>query len=161
MSKLHDGLNGDARAMGKDVIICKDLSQVQHMFEKVNIMKGLKTLDQQKENQAKEEVKPDEPKIFVIPNEMFAEFEELDHENEDMFEYVAYHVVIEYLEKCCLKIDEAVAETQTPEARYANTKWDTALEFPPNLATMGRSKLHEVANYFCLAHHTRGNRDRK
>jgi len=40
------GLNGDARAMGKDVIICRDLSQVQHMFENKNIMKGIKPLEE-------------------------------------------------------------------------------------------------------------------
>lgn len=153
-SKLLDGLKGGARAMGKDVIICRDLSAVQHMFENKNIMKGIKPL----EDQQREEKKDNEPKIFRLPPELFQDFEELDHENEEMFEYVAYQVVIEYLERCCLCLDTN-SEVQSEEQRYVNVKWDTALEFPQNLASMGRSKLHEVANYFGLAHHSRGRKD--
>jgi len=61
---------------------------------------------------------------------MFEEFQEIDHDNEDMFEYVAYQVIIEYLEKCCLCIDETTSEAATEEVRYSKVKWDTALEFP-------------------------------
>jgi hypothetical protein len=101
-SKLLDGLNGNARAMGKDVIICRDISQIQHMFENKNIMKGIKPL----KDQQKEEKKEQEPRIFKLPAEVFKDFEEIDDENEEMFEYVAFQVVIEYLERCCLCLDD-------------------------------------------------------
>ena len=35
-------------------------------------------------------------------------------------------------------------------------RWDTAIEFPENLPSSGRTKLHDVANYFGLAHHSGG-----
>ena len=66
MSKLLDGPNADKdglRQMGRDVIICRDLSQVQDMYEKSNIMKGIKPLDQQEKDKPKDD-KKDEPKIF-------------------------------------------------------------------------------------------------
>ena len=87
---------------------------------------------------------------------MFEEFQEIDVNNEDMFEFMAYTLVIQFLEKVCLKIEEDISEAASSEERYKNVKWDTALEFPENLASMGRSKLHEVANFFNLAHHSRG-----
>lgn len=138
--------------MDKKTFIVRDLASVQHMFENRNIMKGIKPLDEQ--DKPKDDKK--EPKIFKLPAEQFADFEEIDDENEDMFEYVAFHTVIEYLERCCLCVPEDISEAATSEVRYANVKWDTALEFPSNLASMGRSKLHEVANFFGLAHHSRG-----
>jgi len=32
------------RQMDRDVIICRDLSKIQHMFEQQNMMKGLKPI---------------------------------------------------------------------------------------------------------------------
>jgi len=37
---------------------------------------------------------------------MFEEFETIDHENEDMFEFMAFNIVIQYLEKSCLCLPE-------------------------------------------------------
>ena len=92
---------------------------------------------------------------------MFNDFEELNDENEDMFEFMAYNIVIQFLERNCLCLleENETNEALSNESRFANCKWDTALEFPDNLASMGRSKLHEVANYFNLSHHSRGRKD--
>jgi len=56
-------------------------------------------------------------------------------------------LVIAYIEKRCLQLD---AKDKSEPI------WDTALEFPECIASNGRSKLHEVANYFGLAHHSAG-----
>ena len=53
-----------------------------------------------------------------------------------------------WLEKC-LKIFE-----ETPD-------WHTAIAFPDCVPSMGRSYLHELANFFNLAHHTTGKRGAK
>ena len=101
-------------------------------------MKGIKPISQQKE----EATEDDGTKIFKIPPEMFEDFKEIDHNNEELFEYLAYSIVISFLEKCCLKTD--------------GPKWETAIEFPDCIASAGRSKLHEVGNFFGLAHHSAG-----
>ena len=101
-SKLLEGVDG-ARKVGRDVVICRDLSTVQQMYAKQNIMKGIKVGDQEKQ---KEETKEVEPSILRIPEDMMKEFEELDHRNEEMFEFVAFSIVIEFLEKRCLRIQE-------------------------------------------------------
>jgi len=68
--------------------------------------------------------------------------------------------VINYLEKCCLGIKES--QDQNQEAQIGKEgKWDIAIEFPDVIASAGRSKLHEVANYFGLAHHSVGNKKGK
>jgi len=147
------------RQMDREVIICNDLSQIQDLFQKHNIMKGIKPLDKQKEDLAKEEpAKDKEAKIYPIPNHMFEGFAEIDHTNEDEFSFLVNTLVIQYLEMVLLKVDET---SEDPAVRYASTNWDYALEFPDNLATMGRSELHDIANYYDLAHHSRGNRDKK
>ena len=37
-------------------------------------------------------------------------------------------------------------------------RWDTAIEFPDVIPSLGRSKLHEIANFFGLAHHSGGSK---
>lgn len=37
-------------------------------------------------------------------------------------------------------------------------RWDTAIEFPDIIPSLGRSKLHEIANFFGLAHHSAGSK---
>ena len=37
-------------------------------------------------------------------------------------------------------------------------RWDTAIEFPEVIPSLGRSKLHDLANYFGLAHHSTGSK---
>ena len=62
-------------------------------------MKGYKNTEDLKK--LKNEEPEDEDanvKHFKLPNEMFEDFEEIDHNNEQMFEFVAYNVVISYLE---------------------------------------------------------------
>jgi hypothetical protein len=124
------------------------------MFETKNLLKGFKPLEQQQKELEKDP--KNDPFIFKLPAELFVDFEEIDQNNDEMFEYVAYNLVIEYLERVCLKVEAGISEAASLEERYKNVKWDTALEFPDNLASMGRSKLHEVANFFNLAHHSRG-----
>jgi hypothetical protein len=60
-------------------------------------MKGIKPIsEQEKLTNAEEEVK-----IFRIPPDMFKEFEEIDDNNETSFEYIAFKMVIEYLNNTC------------------------------------------------------------
>ena len=151
MSKLLEGHPDAAnvRQMGRDVIICNNISQVQAMFEKANIMKGIKPIDMQKSSEASPSPEPaKEPTIFKIPPEEFEEFKDVNDLNEDWFMFTAYNLVITYLEQVCLKVDSI--------EQHPTSRWDVAIEFPDNIPTMGRSKLHEVANYFKLAHHTAG-----
>jgi hypothetical protein len=123
------------------------------MFEKSNIMKGYKNQDELKKLKDEEPEEEDaNAKHFKLPTAMFEDFEEIDHNNEEMFEFVAYHVAINYLEQACLKKGLDHPE----EERLKLIAWNTALEFPICIASAGRSMLHEVANYFNLSHHSRG-----
>ena len=83
---------------------------------------------------------------------MFEEFKEVDQRNEEIFEYMAYNTVIAYLEKTCLHLDEEKEGKDVPPT------WNVALEFPCTIASAGRTRLHDVANYFGLAHHSIGNK---
>ena len=125
-------------------------------------MKGHQPVEERKKNdlpKTEEEKSANEPKIFKIPEDMFLEFANIDHMNEDMFEYVASQLVVQYLQVNCLRIPDTESDLPlSEEARFANVKWDVALEFPEVIPTMGRSKLHEIANFFNLSHHTRGNK---
>ena len=142
--------------MDRDVVICKSLDDIAEMFDNQNIMKGIKPVSLQREEilKAKEaqDHNDDNVKIFRIPVEHFDDFTIINENNEDMFEFLAFQLVIAYLEKRCLQIDEN--EMKEPI-------WDTAVEFPDCIASMGRSKLHEVANYFGLAHHSTGPKNRR
>ena len=142
------------RQMDRDVVICRDLNDVKSMFENQNIMKGIKPVDmQQKEIDAQADDQEDKNvRIFKIPESMFEEFTEVDSRNEEMFEYLAYHTVIAYLEKTCLHLDEE------KEGKDVQPTWNVALEFPCTIASAGRTRLHDVANYFGLAHHSIGNK---
>ena len=102
-SKLELAGEDGVRQMGRDVVICRDLSQVQGMFEKQNIMKGMKSLEeikkQEEERLEKEGGDPDKDvKMFKLPAAMFEDFAEIDYRNEEMFEFLAFNVVINYLE---------------------------------------------------------------
>jgi hypothetical protein len=99
-------------------------------------MKGMKPNSQQ----PKEEDKENDANILKVPNEIFEDFHEINEENEDLFEFLAYSIIINFLEKKCIDLKN----------------WDTAIEFPDVIASNGRLKLHEVADYFGLAHHSAG-----
>lgn len=57
-------------------------------------------------------------------------------ENEKLFEFVAFYVTLNIFEK------------------MTDDKWQ--LEFPSCINNEGRRILHEVANYYELAHHSQG-----
>lgn len=116
-------------------------------------MKGIKPISEQEKIVEKQD---DDVKIFKIPAKMFEEFENIDDNNEEMFEYIAFNVVIEFLNTTCgLKEAESEAHVQEPP------RFDIALEFPGNIASLGRSILHEVGNYFGLSHHSAGKKGGK
>ena len=143
----------DAKNMKRDVIICKTIEQVQALCEKKNIMKGMKPISEQEKLVEKPE---DDVKIFKLPASLFEDFGEIDDNNEEMFEHLAFSVVIEFLNKTCgLEMAETEAHKQEPP------KFEVALEFPDNIASMGRSILHEVGNYFGLSHHSAGKKGGK
>ena len=124
-------------------------------------MKGIKPIDQQKANKPAEDTNKD-TKIFKIPATSFEEFKDINEYNQDMFMFTAYQIVIEYLEAVCLKpkFSQPDPKEGEPAPDQLQCNWDVALEFPEIIPTMGRSKLHEVANYFQFAHHTSGPRNK-
>ena len=42
-----------------------------------------------------------------------------------------------------------------------NARWDITLEFPDIIPSAGRQKLHKIADYFGLAHHSIGKKSRR
>ena len=130
------------RQAKQDVVICHDIREIQALFKQKNLMSGVEV--EEKKETAEESNEPKE-RTFQIPSSIFDGYEELHEHNEDEFEYLATEIVIAWLEKS-LKINE-----ETPE-------WLTALGFPETVPSLGRTQLHELANYFNLAHHTSGKR---
>ena len=76
------------------------------------------------------------PKMICIPDRLFSDFKIVDSDNEELFEFAAYSMIVQILEE------------------LTDDKW--ALEFPSCIGSAGRSILHEVGNYFGLAHHSQG-----
>jgi hypothetical protein len=69
-----------------------------------------------------------------------SEFESIDESNQDYFDFMAVNIVIKYIEKICLQMDD--------EGKMGEPCWLKALEFPENLASEARLRLHDVAEYF-------------
>ena len=119
------------------VVFARSLDQIQQLYEGRNILSG------QAPQKPKEEAKdpnPSEPQskvvMHLIPSKFFQGFEQLDEQSEKLFEFVAFFVTLN------------VADKMTDDC------W--ALEFPTCIGSQGRQILHEVANYFKLAHHSQG-----
>ena len=74
--------------------------------------------------------------MITLPDRLLADFKIVDDSNEKLFEFVSYSMMIQVLEE------------------LDNDNW--ALEFPAFIGSAGRSLLHEVGNYFGLAHHSQG-----
>lgn len=96
------------------------------------MMAGRKPLQQSEEQKTSESA----IKTHIIPPKFFKGFEDIKPENEKDFEFVAFYVACNLLEK------------------MTDDQW--CLEFPSTIAGEGRRILHEVANYFELAHHSQG-----
>lgn len=114
---------------------------LQEKTDSQNVLKGLNPNSVAEKEDAKEE----DTKIFKIPTEIFEDFKEIDSENMEMFEFLAYSIMISFLDKKCIDLNQ----------------WDTAIEFPDVIASKGREKLHEVANFFGLAHHSTGKKPKR
>ena len=103
------------------------------------MMQGFKPVQQIQEDfqatmQDGEAEKP--PRMITLPDRLFADFKIVNEDNEKLFEFVAYQMMIQVLEE------------------LQDDHW--ALEFPSCIGSAGRSLLHEVGNYFGLAHHSQG-----
>jgi len=66
----------------------------------------------QKDEREKNKVEEVEVKIFKIPEVIYEDFKdiEIDHRNEELFEFVSYQLVCNFIERICLKIKPIVAE---------------------------------------------------
>ena len=67
------------------------------MYQNTDIMKGFQPVEERRKTDlanTKDEKSANEPKIFKIPEDMFLEFSNIDHLNEEMFEYVASQLVV-------------------------------------------------------------------
>ena len=82
------------------------------MFNTKNILKGYKPTAS-KEGEKKEKTDKIEPTIFKVPKETFEGFEEINDDNEELFEYVAANIVIGYIENCLLHLE--LVEEETPK----------------------------------------------
>ena len=127
-------------------------------------MSGKKaSADKKKIEKPKDE---EEGNTLKLPTEMFNDFREIDRDNEELFELLSVTVIINYLLKTCLKIENKHSgeddlhkirnEPKMMEDIDKNACWNIALEFPDVVANNGRVKLHELADTFGLAHHSMG-----
>ena len=120
--------------------IASDLSSISQMIDQKQMMQGFKPVEQiqadLEASRAEGQEAKKAPKMISLPDRMFADFKIVDEHNEKLFEFVSYQMMIQVLED--LKDDN----------------W--ALEFPSCIGSGGRSLLHEVGNYFGLAHHSQG-----
>lgn len=137
------------REMGDGIVICDTLEEVKELQKSKNIMKGITP---KQKDQIEITQNDGEPNTLKIPASMFSDFAEIGAENEAMFEYLALTVLLNFLRKCCLKHDQGLTEHD----RQRRVNWETALEFPDVIASQGRVMLHEMADYFSLAHHSVG-----
>ena len=75
-------------------------------------MKGVKPIAEQKKDLEKKKEGEVDAKIFKIPEEMYEDFRDLNDTNEDMFEFVSYSLICNFLEKICLKIKPKEGDPQ-------------------------------------------------
>ena len=75
-----------------------------------------------------------------MPDYLFTEFAEVTVENEELFSYIAYYVIMQMLEK------------------IYDLKW--VVQFPSNIPSSGRSIIHDVASHFGLTSHSKGAKKR-
>jgi hypothetical protein len=75
-------------------------------------------------------------KTHLIPPRFFKDFEDMKLDMEPIFQFVAFFVTLNVLDKM-------------QDDRFC-------IEFPSCIGSEGRRILHEVANYFQLAHHSQG-----
>ena len=125
MEERPDGSRRENHDRG--VVICRDIKEVQAMFESNNIIKGQKVTSQiEKEKEEEEREKEAEVKIFKVPSEVYQDFEELDEANEDMFEVVSYSLIIQFLEHICLKIkqDSKISEKNVDIIDFKKIKFN-------------------------------------
>ena len=107
------------------------------MFDAQNVMQGRKPLAMQEQPDGAElQSAKNTVKTHLIPAKFFRDFAEITPETEPLFEFIAFYVTTSVLEK------------------MEDDKW--CLEFPSCISNEGRRILHEVANYFELAHHSQG-----
>ena len=106
------------------------------MFDNKNVMQGLKPMAMQEQQFQKDAISEAKPtvKTHLIPAKFFRDFAEITPDTEKLFEFIAFFVTTSVLEK------------------MDDDKW--CLEFPSCISNEGRRILHEVANYFELAHHS-------
>lgn len=88
----------------------------------------------QEEVKATNEEQQPKVRTHTIPSKFFKGFEEMKAEGEKLFEFVAFYVTVNILDK------------------MTDDKW--CIEFPSCISNEGRRILHEVANYYELAHHS-------
>ena len=82
-----------ARNKANDMLIVRDVKELQALFKTENLLKGYNVEDKEEE----EEVK-DHESMFKVPADLFKGFEELTEDNDMEFEYLASEIVIGWLE---------------------------------------------------------------
>lgn len=95
------------------------------------------TAEQIAEAQSAQQAKP---RTIFIPDAIYAEFQDVNIDNEEFFEYISYYVLMQFLEK------------------ITDLKW--VLQFPNNIPSSGRSYIHDIATTFGLTSHSKGAKKR-
>ena len=82
----------------ENCFITKDLAGIQRMYEGHNMMKGFKVKPDTVEDENQCAVSP-QTKIIIVPPSFFKGFENVDSNNEALFEFMAFYVTTQFLEK--------------------------------------------------------------
>ena len=124
------------------VVVSSDLKQLNDMYQAQNMIKGIAPSVLTDEDIAAQAAKAQEkkPRNIYIPPNLFAEFTEVDLENEDFFKYIAYQVLIQFMDRV--------------------TDLDWIVHFPENIPSTGRSYIHDCATFFGLHSHSQGSKKR-
>mmetsp|Transcript_11321 Transcript_11321/g.15235 ORF Transcript_11321/g.15235 Transcript_11321/m.15235 type:complete len:198 (+) Transcript_11321:348-941(+) len=90
--------------------------------------------------EAAQQNQEEQPRTYPIPAQIYAEFTDVNIENEEFFKYMSYHVLLQFVEKT------------------TDMKW--ILQFPKTLPSQGRSVIHDIATTLGLASHSVGAKHR-
>lgn len=90
------------RVLDNETVICSNIEQVSKLYEGKNVMKGIRPASESEITNQKEE----EILTFRIPKDTLGDFETMDESNQDLFDYMAFSIVMQYIEKKCLNMDD-------------------------------------------------------
>jgi len=119
------------------VAVARSAEQLNKILDDSRLLDGKKTTEQlASESKGASAVDPEDvnQNKIPLPAESFKQFAEITKDNEEEFDYVVGIFLIQFLESCK----------------------DKALEFPSCLDSIGRIRIHALADYLGIASHSQG-----